>query len=363
MKVMSTPRSLDLSITGRCNLRCLYCSHFESASATEDLPAREWLLFFEELEKLAVMDVTLSGGEPLCRNDLPALIEGIVRNRMRFSILSNGTLVTDRTAAFIADTGRCDDVQISIDGSSPSSHDAFRGSGNFNRAVAGIRTLQKHGVPVSVRVTIHKHNFHDIHAIAALLLDDLGLPRISTNEAAYMGLCRKNSEMVRLDIEEKTVAMETLLRLEAEYPGRITAAAGPLFEAKDWLAMEKASRTPDQTDTETGYLCGCSGPMSRLAVRADGMLVPCSQLSHIELGRINRVDLKNVWQNHPELKRLRERCLIPLTRFASCRGCPYIGRCTGGCPAVSYTMTGDVYRPSPDCLRDFLEKGGCLPAL
>jgi SynChlorMet cassette radical SAM/SPASM protein ScmE len=364
VKVMTTPRSIDLAVTGKCNLRCTYCSHFTSAADVEsDLPLSEWLLFFEELKRLAVMTLTLSGGEPFCRSDLPVLIEGIVRNRMRFSILSNGTLVTDRMASFLADTGRCDGVQISIDGSSPGSHDAFRGSGNFNRAVEGIRTLQKHGVPVSVRVTIHKHNFHDIRGIASLLLDDLRLPQISTNAASYMGLCRKNSEMICLDIEERTAAMEMLLQLEAEYPGRIEAAAGPLFEARDWLELEKASRAQNHTDTGTGFLCGCSGPMSRLAVRADGVLVPCSQLSHIELGRINQVDLKTVWQDNPELKRLRERFYIPLTRFAFCRECPYINHCTGGCPALSYTMTGDVYQPSPDCLRDFLKKGGRLPAL
>jgi len=96
MRVMRTPKSVGLSITDRCNLRCRYCAYFTSASNVgEDLPKEEWLQFFEELNRCAVMEVTLSGGEPFSREDLKEIIEGIIKNRMRFTVLSNGTLLTD----------------------------------------------------------------------------------------------------------------------------------------------------------------------------------------------------------------------------------------------------------------------------
>jgi organic radical activating enzyme len=53
------------------------------------------------------MNVTLQGGEPFYRKDLNELVGGIVENRMRFNILSNGTLITDEMAALLASTGRC----------------------------------------------------------------------------------------------------------------------------------------------------------------------------------------------------------------------------------------------------------------
>jgi len=118
MKVMKTPKTVDLEITNRCNLRCKYCSHFTSeGDVDQDLPTSEWLEFFEELNRCAVMDVCFQGGEPFIREDFKELVEGIVRNRMRFSVLSNGTLITDETAEFLASTGRCNSVQVSIDGS------------------------------------------------------------------------------------------------------------------------------------------------------------------------------------------------------------------------------------------------------
>jgi SynChlorMet cassette radical SAM/SPASM protein ScmE len=363
MKLMKTPRSVDLSITNRCNLRCTYCSHFTGGGDVgQDLPKEEWLQFFEELNRCAVMNVTLQGGEPFCRKDLPELIEGIVRNRMRFNILSNGTLITDEMANFIASTGRCDGVQVSIDGSIPMTHDACRGEGNFLKAMQGIKSLQDHNVLVSVRVTIHRHNVKDLENVAALLLEEVGLADFSTNAASYMGLCRQNTEQVQLTAEERSLAMESLLKLEKKYNGRISASAGPLAEARSWLEMEEACSKAKESIPGRGYLTSCNGPMNTLAVRADGVMTPCIQMSHIELGIINRDDLQRVWQEHPELKRLRERHKIPLSNFEFCQGCEYINYCTGNCPALAYTILGIENHPSPDaCLKRFLEAGGRLP--
>ena len=363
MKLMRTPRSADIEITGRCNLRCKYCSHFLSpGDVSADIPAEEWFGFFEELKRCAVTDVCLSGGEAFMREDLPEIIHSIVSNRMRFSILSNGTLITDEISALIASTGRCNYVQVSIDGSIPVTHDTFRGRGSFHRAVEGVKSLQRHAVFVSVRVTIHKGNVFDLDNIARLLLEEIGLDTFSTNSASYLGLCRKNSEQVMLTPDERTRAMETLLMLTEKYRGRISAQAGPLAEAREWLEMEDARRQGIKNMDGRGFLTGCGGPMNTIAVRADGVFVPCGQMPHAVLGRINRDSLEDVWQNHPELARIRQRNLIPLSDFDFCRGCEYINYCTGNCPALAYSLYGEVNHPSPDaCLRRFLEGGGRLP--
>lgn len=360
---MRTPNQADLEVTNGCNLRCVYCSHFESAGDVDgDLSLGEWLTFFEELNRCAVPRVSLTGGEPFFRKDLKELILGIVRNRMRFKILSNGTLITDEMAAFLASTRRCEGVQVSIDGSVPTTHDAFRGEGNFKRAVEGIQCLQRNRVPVQVRVTIHRKNVEDLENIARLLLEEIGLPSFSTGSASHMGLCRKNAEQVQLATEERSLAMETLLRLTRRYNGRISASAGSLAEARIWGAMGRARREGKESLPGTGFLTGCNGAMSKMGVRADGVLVPCYQISHLELGRVNRDDLREVWQGHPILKEMRQRRNIPLNSFEFCRGCKYIPYCTGNCPATAYTMTGKVNHPGPDsCLRKFLEEGGRLP--
>jgi SynChlorMet cassette radical SAM/SPASM protein ScmE len=363
MKLMRSPSKMEVAITSKCNLRCLYCSYFTSpADVPEDLPTSEWLTFFEELGRLAVLRVTIEGGEPFIRPDLPELIEGIIKNRLRFEILTNGTLVTDELAALLAGTRRCDVVQVSIDGSKPETHDTCRGDGNFSRAVRGLQHLKRHGVPVTVRVTINRSNVEDLPEVARFLLDDLGLPNFSTNSADNLGVCRSQADKVQLSVSDRTRAMALLWELQEKYPGRIQAAAGPLFEARDWLKITKAMREGQKPDPGRGHLIACGGVYSKLAVRADGVMVPCIQLSHLELGRINQDDLGEVWRHHPELTHLRERQQTPLSDFPFCQGCEYLPYCSGGCPALSYTRTNKENQPVSDgCLRYFLAQGGRLP--
>jgi SynChlorMet cassette radical SAM/SPASM protein ScmE len=359
---MRTPRKVHVDITSRCNLRCRYCYFFDNlALEYRDLPTEEWLTFFEEMGRCAVMNVCMAGGEPFIREDLPLLLGGLAKNGLRFSILSNGGLVDDRIAALIAGTGRCDDVQISIDGSRPETHDAMRGRGSFDAAVRGVRTLKRAGVHVSVRVTVHRANVRDLDDVARLLLEDLGLDGFSTNSAGCFGSCQKNEGDVRLTVADHQVAMEALVGLSERYPGRVTAAAGPLANAKMWTRMKAARAAGDEAFPNGGRLTACGCPLTEITVRSDGAYVPCSMLSHMELGRINHDALVDIWQRAPALVQIRRRREIPLSGFAFCAGCEYMPYCTGNCPGTAYAHTGQVDHPSPDgCLRRFLAEGGRL---
>ena len=361
--VMRAPRTVDVDLTARCNLRCRYCYFFDNPAVPyQDLPTDEWLRFFDELGGLGVMDVVLAGGEPFLRRDLGALLSGIVRNRMRFAVLSNGALVDDQIAASVAATGRCNYVQVSIDGSRPETHDACRGEGSFAAAVRGLDLLRRHGVNVTARVTVHRHNVDDLEATARLLLEELGLASFGSNSAGYLGSCRLNADVVQLTTAQRQAAMGTLARLAERYPGRVHAAAGPLAEAGMWRRMEEARANASPPFPNGGHLTACGCHRTKIAVRADGAIVPCNMLPGIELGRINRDALAEVWQRHPALAALRRRHTIPLTGFAFCDGCEYLPYCTGNCPALACSLTGQVDHPSPDgCLRRFKQDGGRVP--
>ena len=362
-RVPFSPKSFDLDITTRCNLRCVYCSHFDSAGdVDEDLPTEEWLSFFEELGRAAVLDVTLSGGEATIRDDFQELVNGIVRNRMRFSLLSNGTLITDELAAFLVKTGRCNSVQVSIDGPSSEIHDKTRGKGSFEAAIEGLKCLKRHGISCTTRLTLTRYNYQYLENAAELLLDEVGLPGFSTNAASLFGMCQKNADDVALRPKEYAEAMAIHLELQKKYGDRIGAQAGPLASLKHWREMEEQLKANAPAVASCGHLTSCGGVFSKMAVRADGVFVPCSQLSHIELGRMNQDSLTEVWQQHPKMQRLRDRQQMSLGDFEFCRGCKYIPYCRGGCPASAHSLTGDENLPSPDsCYRRFLAAGGTLP--
>ncbi len=358
--VMKSPRSVDIDITNTCNLRCGHCYHFGGPGDVKtDLPTREWLDFFETLGRAAVMSVTLAGGEPFLREDLKLLIAGIVKNRMRFSVLTNGARITEDMAAFIHETGRADHVQVSIDGSCAPIHDALRGAGAFEKAMNGIRLLQKHQASVAVRVTLHPGNLYDLPAIARLLLEELKLPGFSTNAVSCLGLGGENQDRLTLSTHDRMIAMRSLSFLNRNYGGRITAQAGPLAEYRHFQQMISFQKSGTPAIPGGGFLSGCGCVFHKIAINADGAIVPCVMLSHMKLGRINHDDFLKIWQTHPEMVAMRERRKISLSAFETCQGCDYISACTGNCPGIAYGMTGQVNLPSPDaCFKRFLQEGG-----
>ena len=93
---------------------------------------------------------------------------------------------------------------------------------------------------------------------------------------------------VMLTPEERSLAMKNLIEINKKYNGRINAMAGPLSDARSWKEITESVRKGKKGIPGRGYLIGCGGIMNKLAVRADGVITPCSQLPHIELGQINK---------------------------------------------------------------------------
>jgi len=356
------PTSVEIAITGRCNLRCQYCFYADEMAALDDLSTEQWQAFFKELGRLAVQRVTLTGGEVFTRPDFFELVDGVIANRMRYSILTNGTLIDENVMAQFQ-VGkrrlRLSSIQVSIDGSRAEIHDRSR-PGSFDRAVRGLRLLKEAGFPVTVRTTINQHNFRDLENIAALLLDDIGLPSFSTNEAMPMGAGCNNQGDITLTSAEKLEAMRTMKRLLERYDGRLQATAGPQAKLKMYAEMEHARRTGEKTTRwQMGYLTACGCIFSKLDILHDGTIVPCHILHDLHLGHVATDSLQEIWDTHPILKAMRERRSIPMQQVPGCQDCEWAPYCNGSCPGLAYELTGDLNRANPeDCYRKFLQEMG-----
>ena len=361
--VSDAPKSLDLSLTGKCNLHCAYCFYHDEMASRPDLPTDEWLTFFDELGRLAVRDVCLSGGEVFVRPDLWELIDAVIANRMRYNINTNGTLITeDVLAQFEAGKRRqrLTSIQVSIDGSCAGVHDKSRGRGSFKKAVRGLRLLKDAGFPVTVRVTVNRHNVDDLDNIARLLLDDIGINSFGTNDAMPMGAGCENQKTIVLTPQQQVTAMKTLARLAAQYNGRILATAGPLAKWHAYQEMEHARATGEMaTRWKMGYLTACGCMYNKLSVHQDGVITPCNMLAKMVLGHINKDSIVDIWKGHPTLKALKDRRKIPMTEVPGCEDCEWAPYCNGSCPGLAYEMTGDFNLANPhDCYRRFLRETG-----
>ena len=348
-RVMSTPRHVDIAITGRCNLHCKYCFYADEMVALKDLPTERWLAFFEELGRLKVMDVTLTGGEAFTRPDLFQLIDGLIANQMRYDILSNGTLITEQVLAQF-EVGkrrlRLDSIQVSIDGSCAEIHNLSRPA-SFDRALRGLRLLKEARFPVTVRVTINRHNVDDLENIAHLLLEDVGLPGFSTNEAFPMGSGKCSGESIILTRDQRQQAMDTLMALNERYEGRISAQAGPLALAKQFADIEARMARGETEMPGRGTLSACGGVFQKVDIQHDGTIVPCHMLPTLTMGMIGVDDLQEAWLHHPAINAVRQRRSIPTSSLETCRDCPYAGFCTAGCPGMAMNVTGKLNARDP----------------
>jgi SynChlorMet cassette radical SAM/SPASM protein ScmE len=359
-QVLKMPDKVTIALTGRCNLSCKYCFYADEMVALDDLPTETWLSFFEELCEAGVMQVALSGGEVFSRPDLWELIDGIVRNKMRFGLLSNATLITDDVAARLSQyRRRLNSVQISIDGSKPETHNAIRGPRAFERTMRGVAALKKYHLPWVVRVTINKLNVYDLEATLEMLYRELGLQSFGVVEAFPRGAGQCNNSILEMTPDERRHAFKVMQAFDQAHPGVARGAqAGPLITANLIDQIDQAYKTGQSADSimpyKTGFLSGCNIMWREISVLHDGTYVPCHQLPHITLGKIVQDSLRDVWYNSPGLKQLRERNTIPLESVKHCQGCKYQQYCTGGCPGIAYAMTGDVNTANPlDCYRAY----------
>ncbi len=348
--LMPRPRDVDISITGRCNLKCAYCFYANEMAGLSDLSTERWKACFRELGELAVQRLTLSGGEVFTRPDVFELIDSIIDNKMRYSILTNGTLVNEKTVAQFEQGKRrmrLDTIQVSIDGSCAGIHDKSRPPKSFDRAVNGLRLLKKEGFPVVVRVTINHYNVDDLENIARFLLEDIGMSSFSTNEADYMGSARCRGQGVVLSEKERRQAMNDLSALNQRYNGRISATAGPMARIGMFKEIEERLQKGETGIAGRGTLCSCGGVFSKMAILHDGTMVPCNMLPTLTMGSVGSHSIQDAWLHHPSINVVRQRRNIPLNKLDACKVCPYVNFCTGGCPASVMNRFGRLNSIDP----------------
>lgn len=354
MGIMLTPRNVDIAVTGKCNLSCAYCFYADEMTSRGDLTTVQWLDFFKVLGEAGVMSVCLTGGEALSRPDFFELVDGVIANRMRYNILSNGTLITEKTLAEFEKgkrRQRLDSIQISIDGSSEEIHNHSRPN-SFSRAIRGLRLLKGAGFPLSVRVTINRYNYLDLENTARLLLEEVGLSGFSTNEAYPCGATNRYEDEIMLNVAQRREVMEILTRLNEKYQDRINATAGPLALVKQECEIHEAQMNGKTTIPGRGRLSACGGVFEKLAILHDGTIVPCHVISDLHLGNILKDDIVEIWQRHPLMNQLRHRQEIWLDALEPCKDCGYKGYCTAGCPGGAFFLNGDFNSRNPmDCYR------------
>ncbi len=260
-------KSLRLSVTDRCNLRCRYCMPEEDYVW---LP-REDVLSFEELTTLVgyfadvgVEKVRLTGGEPLLRRDLPRLVRLLVQNRRirEIALTTNGVLLAEY-AQELYEAG-LHRVTVSLDTLRPERFRQLTGRDEFARVLDGIESVGKAGFPDLKLDTVVIQGFNDDELVA--MIEFARHYRAEVRFIEYMDVGGANEWAM-----EKVLSCASILDHVGAHYGMVT----PLPERG--AAPAQRYQLPDGTifgiiPSTTMPFCGAC---DRSRVTADGLWYLC----------------------------------------------------------------------------------------
>src|SRR4051794_11119366 len=186
--MLPRPSTLIAELSYQCPLHCPYCSnpleigdrHYRSELETE-----HWIRVFGEARRLGVLQLALTGGEPMLRRDLVELCAGARDAGLYSSLITAGTLFTRERAQALKAAG-LDHVQISIQSPDAEDNDRIAGNRSFEKKIAAAHHAKELDFPLTINCVLHRHNLDRIEELLDLALD-LGAQRLELANTQYYG--------------------------------------------------------------------------------------------------------------------------------------------------------------------------------
>lgn len=326
---MSRPFGMLAELTYSCPLHCPYCSNpLNLADYGEELSTEEWERVLGEARRLGVLQVHLSGGEPLRRRDL-AQIVGCARELGLYTNLITSAIGLSRRRAQELREAGLDHVQISIQADEPALSDRIAGTPSYEKKVAAARMVKELGWPLTLNVVIHRHNIDRIGRVLDLA-EELGADQIELANTQYYGWALRNRAALLPS------------RAQLERAEEVVRAARERLEGR----MEIVYVIPDYYSK---YPKPCMGGWGRrqLTVVPDGHVLPCPAAHVLPLPKVSVREhpLEWIWEESPLFNRFRGTEWMP----EPCRSCKRREVDFGGCRCQAFLLTGDAARTDPAC--------------
>jgi PqqA peptide cyclase len=325
------PLSLLAELTHGCPLHCAYCSNpLELAARDAELPTATWARVFTEAAALGVAQIHLSGGEPLLRRDLAALVGACAGEGLYTNLITSGVGLTGPRLAELAAAG-LDHVQLSVQDADREGADRIAGARVWPLKIAAARAVTAAGLPLTVNVVLHRQNLDRLEAIVALA-EELGAQRLELAHTQYYGWAQRNRDWLLPTADQVARAAE------------VAAAAAERLAGRTTIVYV-------QPDLYTGQVKPCLGGWGQvhLAVAPDGDVLPCQVAGQIIPGlvaeNVTRRSLSWIWYSAPAFARFRGTGWMA----EPCRSCEFREIDHGGCRCQAFQLTGDPNATDPAC--------------
>lgn len=325
--------SVAIETTPVCNQKCDYCYNEWRADGGSSTDGQDLLARVRRLTDAWDIDhVTVTGGEPFARSDIFDLLDLLRQRGVPVQIISNGGLIDDALAARLAPY-RVRYVQVTLNGPDRELHEAHVGRGHWDRTLAGIAALQRHGVPVVGCVVVTKKNAPKLAEILERWLA-LGVRHISLSRFSPAGYAARHAAQLLPSRSDLLAAFR---------------AAVPYGQDRGMTLMCTMPVPPCAVEVEELEpirfgVCPIGTSMQEFALGPDGRLKNCT-LHTTAIGGVAdvldpSVDLVSLLQA-PEITEYRRET----PEF--CKGCLHEKTCGGGCGAAAEWISGHA-RHFPD---------------
>ncbi len=279
-------------ITYRCNMRCAFCNYWKDPAG--ELPEQSLADITRgsrQLARLGSLVISLAGGEPMLRHDLPEIVRQVARWHIPF-ITTNGSNVTAKNARRLMQAGLWG-ASVSLDYANPTKHDRRRGQcGSFDQAIQALDFFS------SARL----HRWQRVNVMTVLLHDNLGeieeLIRLARAHQAYLmiqpyGILKTGSTKFR---HQPNGVSQHLLELKKRYSNFLS---NPIFLSRFDQALD--SGVP-----------GCRAGTAFFNIDSAGDISICVEQRHRPLANLYRHRIQDI------VRLLRSRA-----RANTCRSCWY----------------------------------------
>ncbi|MFC1630931.1 radical SAM protein [Candidatus Omnitrophota bacterium] len=156
------PIVISWMITKRCNYMCKYCND-QKLTDQEELDTKQIFFIIDKLSKIGTKIISLTGGEPLLREDIGKIVDYCAEQDIFVGINSNGSLVRDK----IAELTKLNALNLSLDGPEEV-NDSIRGPGSFKAVIEASDIAYSRGIRIKFSAVLSKHNL-DFKCIDYLL--------------------------------------------------------------------------------------------------------------------------------------------------------------------------------------------------
>lgn len=322
-------------VTRACSLACRHCRAEANLSRHPlELNTEEAFHFIDQVARCRPALFVMTGGDPIRRQNLEALIRHAADRDLRVSLSPSATPEFAR-----ADLGELRDagvqrISLSIDGASRETHDKFRGvPGTWNWTMEAIANAALAGVPVQINTTFTRQNLREFDQFVTLL-DEIRPALWSVFQLVPTGRGKTDD---LLTAEEMEGLFERLQKLSLTAPYDIKTTEGQHYRRVVLQQTRGTKLAPTRAPL------GINDGKGFVFVSHIGNIQPSGFLP-LTAGNVRKDELLDVYRHSPLFRELRNPSLLK----GKCGRCEFKTIC-GGSRARSYAMTGDYLGEEPLC--------------